>query len=111
KDMEQDLTTADIAEGNRADESEAEGEQHDMNAQQRREPVDIGSARSQGAGRSGGDTTPLFPDNELGDLKTRWDRIQAGFVDEPRKAVEEADSLVAAAMKRLAEVFAQDRSK
>lgn len=110
KDMEQDLTTADIAQGNRAEEREAEAEQRDVNPQQRREPVDIASARAQGA-RSGAETTALFPDNELGDLRTRWDRIQAGFVDEPRKAVEEADSLVASTMKRLAEVFAQERSK
>ena len=33
------------------------------------------------------------------------------FVDEPRRAVEEADGLVASAMKRLAEVFAEERSK
>jgi len=32
-------------------------------------------------------------------------------VDEPRNAVQEADGLVASAMKRLAEVFAQERSK
>ena len=37
--------------------------------------------------------------------------IQAAFVDEPRRAVEQADSLVASAMKRLAEVFAEERSK
>jgi hypothetical protein len=109
--MDQDLTTADIAQGNRAEERESEAEQRDVSAQQRRDPVDIGSARAQGAGRTGGDTTPLFPDNELGDLRSNWDRIQAGFVDEPRKAVEEADSLVASTMKRLAEVFAQERSK
>jgi hypothetical protein len=105
KDMDQDLTTADIAEGSRTEEREPE--QPDVNAQQRREPVDIATARS----RTGGDTTPLFPDSELGDLRARWDHIQAGFVDEPRKAVEQADSLVAATMKRLAEVFAEERSK
>lgn len=55
--------------------------------------------------------TPLFPENELGDLRHRWGKIQTDFVDEPRKAVEQADSLVASAMKRLAEVFAQERSK
>lgn len=109
KDMEQDLTTADIAQGTRAEERDTE--QQDVNAQQRRDPVDIGTARAQGTSRTGADTTPLFPDNELGDLRNRWDRIQAGFVDEPRKAVEEADSLVASTMKRLAEIFAQERSK
>src|SRR5581483_7404327 len=110
KDMDQELTTADIAQGNQANERQNEVEDRDAAAQQRREPVEITSGRGQGTTRSG-DNTPLFPDNELGDLRTRWDRIQAGFVDEPRKAVEEADSLVASTMKRLAEVFAQERSK
>ena len=34
-----------------------------------------------------------------------------GFVDEPRRAVERADTLVAVAMKRLAEMFAVERAK
>ena len=36
--------------------------------------------------------------------------MQAGFVDEPRRAVEHADSLVAEIMKRLAESFAAERA-
>ena len=58
----------------------------------------------------GNEATPLFPGNELEGLRTRWKEIQTGFVDEPRKAVEQADGLVASAMKRLAEVFAEERS-
>ena len=54
---------------------------------------------------------PLFPQQETEELRGRWQSIQAGFVDEPRKAVEEADSLVAAAMKRLAEIFAGERER
>jgi hypothetical protein len=57
------------------------------------------------------DSTPLFPSGELDSLRTRWKEIQTAFVDEPRKAVEQADGLVAQAMKRLAEVFAEERSK
>jgi len=53
---------------------------------------------------------PLFPSNELETLRTRWKEVQTAFVDEPRKAVEQADGLVASAMKRLAEVFAEERS-
>src|SRR5579864_3933591 len=55
--------------------------------------------------------TPLFPSNELENLRSRWSEVQTAFVDEPRKAVEQADNLVASAMKRLAEVFAEERSK
>ena len=53
---------------------------------------------------------PLFSPEEAGDLRGKWDAIQGGFVDEPRKAVQEADSLVATAMKSLAEQFASQRS-
>src|SRR5215831_9764878 len=42
--------------------------------------------------------------------RQRWDTIQTGFVDEPRRAVQDADGLVAQTMKRVAEVFAQERS-
>jgi len=54
---------------------------------------------------------PLLPQDYVQDLRSRWDRVQTGFVDEPRRAVQEADELVAQAMKRLAEVFADERNK
>jgi hypothetical protein len=57
------------------------------------------------------DGTPLFPESELGGLRDQWKTIQTNFVDEPRRTVEQADGLVASAMKRLAEVFAEERSK
>jgi hypothetical protein len=53
----------------------------------------------------------LFVANESNELRARWDSIQVGFVDEPRKAVEEADALVSATIKRLAEIFADERQK
>ncbi len=51
----------------------------------------------------------LFAGNEASELRARWDSIQVGFVDEPRKAVQEADTLVSATIKRLSEVFANER--
>lgn len=60
---------------------------------------------------SNNDATPLFPGEELEGLRTRWKAIQTAFVDEPRDAVHQADTLVASAMKRLAEVFADERAK
>lgn len=56
-------------------------------------------------------SSPLLPENEAGELRRQWDSIQTGFVDEPRRAVEQADQLVAGAMKRLAEVFSSERSQ
>jgi hypothetical protein len=55
--------------------------------------------------------TPLFSPDEAKDFRVRWDTIQGSFVDEPRRALEQADSLVAGAMKRLAEIFADERAK
>lgn len=52
----------------------------------------------------------LFAGNEADDFRHRWADIQTGFVDEPRQAVERADALVAAAIKRLAEMFAHERA-
>lgn len=54
---------------------------------------------------------PLFSDDEADNLRERWHGIQAAFVDEPRTSVEKADELVATAIKRLAEVFADERNK
>jgi hypothetical protein len=54
---------------------------------------------------------PLFVSNEADDFRSKWGKIQTNFVDEPRKAVQDADALVAAAMKKLAEIFANERNK
>ena len=92
----EEITTADLAQGKRP-----------ANTQEMRpHPVTVSGSQTEQNDRS----TQLFPSNELQGLRTRWNDIQTGFVDEPRKAVEQADGLVASAMKRLAEVFAQERS-
>ena len=53
---------------------------------------------------------PMFSSDEALGYRTRWEAVQTGFVDEPRKAVEEADALVAQVIKRLAEVFSDERT-
>ena len=53
---------------------------------------------------------PLFEQIALQDFRSRWGAIQTGFVDNPGGAVKQADELVAAVMKRLAEVFADERA-
>jgi hypothetical protein len=52
----------------------------------------------------------LLPDDIANELRPRWADVQASFVDEPRRAVEDADALVADAIRRLAEAFARARS-
>jgi hypothetical protein len=134
----EDITTADIAKGSRPEPTgeeiiegrpklvqsersptgigaiaQSESVETENRAEQERRTQDDRTVReNRVAGQpQDADATPLFPQNELQDLRTNWDRIQVGFVDEPRRAVEQADSLVASTMKRLAEVFAQERSK
>jgi hypothetical protein len=94
---EEELTTADLAHPKAA--SEAQGPKPVVAERNPDEVVERDTAAS------------LFPEQELGGLRDHWKEIQTGFVDEPRKAVEQADGLVASAMKRLAEVFAEERSK
>jgi hypothetical protein len=53
---------------------------------------------------------PLFTEQEAGDLRARWQNIQGQFVDDPKASVSQADQLVATAIQRLAEIFAQEKS-
>jgi hypothetical protein len=53
---------------------------------------------------------PLFTESEMGDFRAQWSKVQTGFVDEPRRTVEDADKLVAAVMRRLEQGFANERS-
>lgn len=56
-------------------------------------------------------TAPLFTPEATAEFRRRWDAIQAGFVDEPRQAVEQADNLVAMTIRQLAEMFADARQR
>ncbi len=53
---------------------------------------------------------PLLAPEHAAPLRAQWDAIQTAFVDEPRRAVQDADHLVAQAMARLADTFAQERA-
>ncbi|HEY3989303.1 MAG TPA: hypothetical protein VGM02_08400 [Acidobacteriaceae bacterium] len=69
---------------------------------------DVPSTPQTGNGRS---ESPLFAEDELRDFRARWDQVQTSFVDEPRHAVEQADTLVATVVKRIAEQFSEERAK
>jgi hypothetical protein len=53
----------------------------------------------------------LLPNHEVDQFWAEWNAIQAKFVDNPETSVEAADSLVAQVMKRLAEVFSEEREQ
>lgn len=112
-DDEQEITTADLAQG-KAPASETRGPQAVVGSRREEQldaegPAGISTPPTRDLNAEG--TASLFPSSELEGLRTRWKETQTAFVDEPRRAVEQADGLVASAMKRLAEVFAEERSK
>lgn len=55
------------------------------------------------------DTAPLLGPQETEDLRTRWQEIQQGFVDDPQQSVLAADGLVAEVMQLLATTFADHK--
>jgi hypothetical protein len=66
------------------------------------------TAGTQGPGDA--QPTPLLSAEVAGAFLARWDAMQAAFVDEPHRVVEQADSLVAEVMQRIAETMAQERT-
>jgi hypothetical protein len=104
------LTTADLA-GTRTANDVAQADVEAGRAKPVRSERNADLQAESRPGSAAADSTPLFPDDQLKDLQARWDDIQTGFVDEPRSAVEHADSLVASTMQQLAEAFAKERSK
>ena len=58
-----------------------------------------------------GPLAPLFLPEVSKDFRAHWDAVQIGFVDDPKRAVREADELVAQVMKSLAETFSKERAE
>ena len=97
------LSTSDIASASeREQEQYPEGQEPQSRSQGSTATANVGEdARS----------TPLFNQQDAQSLRSHWDEVQAAFVDDPRRAVQDADSLVAEVIKRLADTFAEERSK
>jgi hypothetical protein len=93
------LTTADIAHAEQA--REVEPSAIDGRTFQQAAPAALKAKEA----------SPLFPDDELHTFRARWDQAHTSYVDEPRQAVEQADSLVANVVKRIAEQFANERAQ
>lgn len=55
------------------------------------------------------DSAPLLGAREAEGLRTRWQEIQQGFVDDPKQSVLAADGLVAEVMQLLATTFADHK--
>jgi hypothetical protein len=53
----------------------------------------------------------LLPKRQMEELRARWTAVQSSFVDEPRKAVKDADALVAGAVKEISEAFTDQKNR
>jgi hypothetical protein len=63
------------------------------------------------ADTAGGDRTALFEPAVLSEFNTRWTDVQTSFVDEPRRAVQQADALVSDVIQRIADSFGAERNQ
>ncbi len=61
-------------------------------------------------GTNAGSPPALLDREESEALRTRWNEIQAKFVDEPRSAVQQADELVSEVVKKIIKIFASEHS-
>ena len=57
------------------------------------------------------DGSGLLQDERWQYFAGRWDSIQSGFVDDPRRTVEQADRLVAEVIDHLSKIFRDERAK
>jgi hypothetical protein len=72
--------------------------------------TDQPATQEQGAYESNEQLDPLFDAVEASKLRDRWHALQARFVDDPRKTVQDADSLVAELLQELARNFSEART-
>jgi hypothetical protein len=72
--------------------------------------VELPLAQAQPADtRATDEEAALFESPLLDDFKTRWNDVQTSFVDEPRRAVQQADALVSDVIQRIADSFGNER--
>jgi hypothetical protein len=61
-------------------------------------------------GTNAGSSTALLNREESEHFRTRWNEIQGKFVDEPRAAVEQADTLVSEVIEQITQTFTNEHS-
>ena len=116
RDPRETLSTADLANATETREQRHESTQQQMKRDAREARAEERVAERQAA-RPAADQAhdeklaALFPPKTAEDFRARWDQVQFGFVDDPKRAVREGDELVAQVMKCLAQSFSQERTR
>jgi hypothetical protein len=71
--------------------------------------VPSAATQSSTSGETRGDEAQLLPVDVLQEFRVSWERIQTGFVDQPRESVQSAHDLVGQLVERLSQSFARQR--
>ncbi|HKU68058.1 MAG TPA: hypothetical protein VJP85_09795 [Candidatus Baltobacteraceae bacterium] len=81
-----------------------------MNEQQR--PIEEQPRVEQGTigERTQAEDSGFLPDDRMNALRSRWNDVQAGFVDDPQNAVQQAHGLVTELVDNLVRTFSQERT-
>jgi hypothetical protein len=74
------------------------------------EPAAAEAPAREAPAAEGPSTQPLLAPADAQGFQARWTDVQHGFVDAPRRAVEQADTLVAELMQQVAKTFADERA-
>jgi hypothetical protein len=98
---------AEVAGGPMADDGRFAGGRGGDGADRGYQTAPTGTAAGTGAAGTG----PLLDTADTEGFRARWTDVQTGFVDAPRRSVEQADALVAELMQHLAKSFADERSR
>jgi len=105
-------TTEQIATAGAGSEGRTSPGQHPLRDAQTQQPAPAQEAAAGSDPPADGQPhAQLLEDHELQSMLVQWKEIQAEFVDEPRRAVQDADALVAELMQRLAQMFAGEREQ
>jgi len=109
---ERPISTADLAAtSEKQGEVRQRGEEHGPKGPE--STIALGDASSERApNQDSEELVPLFSESSVRISAPQWMALQTGFVDEPRRSVEQADELVARLMQDLAQRFrTKDRAE
>jgi len=91
-----------------------EKREHEIEAVKEREPSFENQTEEKNWDKRSSEITdeavPLLSENQAEDFRSRWQKIQTVFVDDPRNSVENADNLVERLMNSITETFAKERN-
>jgi hypothetical protein len=74
-------------------------------------PEPRGSGEDARTGEDGARSEPLIPADRSAEYRSRWESVKGQFVDDPRSAVQSANTMVGEILDDLEELFRRQRSE